>query len=142
MGALREWWDDQITRLVDPVHDSRILHGDPRLANIIVDSTRSTVTLIDYANGRRGHVFEDFARFELDLLFRCVPRAEGLDEIDRGCLLDFLGFLLKDQLDLGDETEADRSLKCLRLWRRAMVHQLGLLTKHGALQMYRCFLLR
>ncbi|WP_112139924.1 phosphotransferase family protein [Glycomyces dulcitolivorans] len=143
LRGFMEWWEHWIAQVtVAPVLDDRQLHGDARFANIIVDRVHSTVEIIDFANGRHGHVFEDFARFELDLLFKAVPKVEGTDEIDRARLLQIVSYLLKDELNLGSEPVEDRSLKCLKLWRQAMAQALSLILQPGALVMYRWFLLR
>ncbi|GAA1683428.1 hypothetical protein GCM10009830_33310 [Glycomyces endophyticus] len=143
LKGFREWWEEWIDKVtVAPVLDDRQLHGDARFANIIVDRVHSKVELIDFANGRHGHVFEDFARFELDLLFQSVPNVEGTDEIDRARLLQIVSYLLKDELNLGSEPVEDRSLKCLKLWRQAMAQALSQILQPGALVMYRWFLLR
>ncbi|MQM28201.1 phosphotransferase family protein [Glycomyces albidus] len=143
LRGFREWWEEWIEKVtVAPVADGRQLHGDARFANIIVDRVHSKVEVIDFANGRHGHVFEDFARFELDLLLQTVPNVAGTDEIDLARLLQIVGYLLKDELSLGSEPVEDRSLKCLKLWRQAMAQSLPQILQPGALVMYRWFLLR
>lgn len=82
LDALGGWVNG---RLGDDVahRDSRTVHGDPRFANIVLDRTSNTVTLIDYGEGRSGHVFHDLVRFEVDVLLRSTPvQAESrIDEI-------------------------------------------------------------
>lgn len=66
------------------VFDSRLIHGDPRFANIMVDLdlTRSKVALIDFGAGAAGsHLFRDLARFEVDLLLRSTEPGGRDDEL-------------------------------------------------------------
>ena len=79
---LESWWHTALTgdrRQIAPLHDWRLLHSDARFANVRV-GLASGSPLIDYGNGRHGHVFQDLARFESELLFRSSP----LDAPDRG----------------------------------------------------------
>ncbi|WP_091053745.1 phosphotransferase [Glycomyces sambucus] len=142
LNGLREWWDENLNGvLFAPVHDRRRLHGDARFANVLVDDVRSEVHLIDFGSGRLGHVFEDFARFELDLLFKSVPKVNGSQEVDRAQLVTAVNFVLRDEVNLGNEELSSRSLKCLRLWRNAMCRSFPQLKHSGGLMMYRWFLL-
>jgi hypothetical protein len=140
--GFRDWWDESIAAIrVAPVPDDRALHGDFRFANILVDSVHSQIHLIDFGNGRRGHAFEDFARFEIDLLFRTTPRIPEQGGIDRSKLLEVVAYLLDDDLNLGDIPDTGRQLKCLRLWRQIMYQSFPSLASRGAPMMYRWFLL-
>jgi hypothetical protein len=143
--GFREWWDEGIASIrVAPVHDDRLLHGDVRFANILVDSVHSEVHFIDFGNGRRGHVFEDFARFEIDLLFRTTPRIEGGGDLDRSKLFEAVEYLLRDEVSVGEEArnESSRQVRCMRQWRQVMYQALPKMTLPGAMMMYRWFLLR
>lgn len=141
--GLRQWWEERIAAIrVAPVHDDRLLHGDVRFANVLVDQVHSEVHLIDFGNGRQGHVFQDFARFEIDLVFRTTPQAGGGAELDRSKLLASVEYLLRDELVLGEiPADGSREIKCLSLWRQVMHQSFPQLAKPGALMMYRWFLL-
>jgi uncharacterized protein Usg len=140
--GFREWWDESIAAIrVAPVPDDRALHGDFRFANILVDSVHSQIHLIDFGNGRRGHAFEDFARFEIDLLFRTTPKVPDHGAIDHSKLLEAVDHLLDDDLNLGDIPNTGRQLACLGLWRQIMYQSFPSLTSRGAPMMYRWFLL-
>jgi hypothetical protein len=144
LSGFREWWDETVlANRVAPVPDERQLHGDFRFANILVDSVHSQIHLIDFGNGRRGHVFEDFARFEIDLLFRAAPRIDDQGVIDRSRLFEAVEYLLEDELNLGAtfNSGSSRHLKCLELWRQVMYQSFPGLARRGALMMYRWFLL-
>lgn len=143
--GFREWWEEGIAAIrVAPVHDNRLLHGDVRFANILVDSVHSEIHFIDFGNGRRGHVFEDFARFEIDLLFRTTPRIEGGGDLDRSRLFEAVQYLLRDEVSLGDgiTNDSSRQVRCIRHWRQVMYQALPKMTLPGAMMMYRWFLLR
>ncbi|MFD9407956.1 phosphotransferase [Streptomyces sp. NPDC059989] len=143
--GFHEWWEESIASVrIAPVHDDRLLHGDVRFANILVDSVHSDVHFIDFGSGRRGHVFEDFARFEIDLLFRATPRVDGGDgALDRSALLESVEFLLRDELNLGKRAEkGNRLMRCLDIWHQVMFQAFPQMTRPGALVMYRWFLLR
>lgn len=144
LTGFREWWEESIAAIrVAPIQDDRLLHGDVRFANVLVDQVHSEVHLIDFGNGRRGHVFEDFARFELDLVLRTTPHVGGGAELDRSKLLESVEYLLRDELILGEfRADGSREVKCLSLWRQVMYQSLPQLAKPGALMMYRWFLLR
>ncbi|MEV0648949.1 hypothetical protein AB0I28_27220 [Phytomonospora sp. NPDC050363] len=145
LNGFREWWDEQVSTVrLAPVHDDRKLHGDARFANVLVDSVHAEVEVIDFEHVKRGHVFEDFARFEMDLLFRTVPRVDDdSQELDRSEMIGVLDFLLRDGLFFETEDRDEpRHLKCFRLWRHSMSQVLPQIVQPGALMMYRWFLLR
>ncbi|MFG3437780.1 phosphotransferase family protein [Nonomuraea sp. NPDC047897] len=139
----RLWWESTTESIrVAPVPDRRTLHGDARFANILIDSVHAQIDLIDFGNGRPGHVFEDLARFEIDLLFRTTPAGEDNGNLDRGRLADAVGHLLRDELEFGASRLADhRQIRCVKLWRQAVYQALPAMTRPGALMMYRWFLL-
>lgn len=63
--------------------DSRLVHGDPRFANIMVDLEQHRVGLIDFGAGNPGrHIFRDLARFEADILLRATGELGGSQRID------------------------------------------------------------
>ncbi|MEI9907012.1 MAG: phosphotransferase [Actinomycetota bacterium] len=71
LASLRDWFESQIDRFsLAPYPDKRRLHGDPRLANILVNRISSEVEFIDFGGSTVGHPFRDIARFEVDLLLR------------------------------------------------------------------------
>lgn len=145
LAGFREWWEESVTSIrVAPVHDDRLLHGDVRFANVLVDSVHSDVHFIDYGNGRRGHVFEDFARFEIDLLFRTTPRIDDDRALDHTKLLEAAAHLLREEISLGQGTAAgnDRQIRCITQWRQVMYQALPQMALPGAMMMYRWFLLR
>ncbi|WP_369244381.1 phosphotransferase [Streptomyces sp. R41] len=143
--GFRDWWEESIASVrIAPVHDDRLLHGDIRFANILVDAVHSDVHFIDFGSGRRGHVFEDFARFEMDLLFRAIPHITGGDGgLDRSILLESMEFILRDEVNLGKREErGNRLMRCLDIWHQVMFQAFPQMTRPGALVMYRWFLLR
>ncbi|MFE4969520.1 hypothetical protein [Streptomyces sp. NPDC056660] len=142
--GFRDWWEDTTASVrVSSVHDDRLLHGDVRFANILVDSVHSDVHFIDFGNGHRGHIFEDFSRFEIDLLFRAIPRLDRSAVLNRDLLFESVEYLLRDQLNLGAENgQASRIIRCLSLWRQGMFQAFPEMTRPGALGMYKWFLLR
>jgi len=85
LRTLAEWAGKlTMTPLPKSAFDSRLIHGDPRFANIIVDLdlTRFDVVLIDFGAGASGgHLFRDLARFEVDLLLRTTDPGERDDEL-------------------------------------------------------------
>lgn len=143
LAGFRAWWESTTESIrVAPVPDRRTLHGDARFANILIDSVHAQVDLIDFGNGRRGHVFEDFARFEIDLLFRTTPVADEKGNLDRSLLSDAVGHLLRDEIAVGSIQIGDhRQVRCIKLWRQAVYQALPAMTRPGALMMYRWFLL-
>lgn len=139
----RTWYEEASEAIrVAPVADLRQLHGDARLANILVDSAHGRVELIDFGNGREGHIFEDLCRFELDLLLSTAPRRPGGRELVQDDTLTTFGFALREDLSLRDLDPADnRHAKCLKLWRNELVGILHGTALPGAAVMYRWFLL-
>lgn len=81
--ALANWASQLIDEDDKPdPFDSRLIHGDPRFANIMVDLKDHEVGLIDFgAGGPGGHIFRDLARFEVDLLLRTTEPNDREDEI-------------------------------------------------------------
>lgn len=75
LDSVKSWWT-KMAELKVGHSDSRVVHGDPRFANIMVnlDDHEHSATLIDFGAGGRGrHVFHDLARFEVDMVFRLGP---------------------------------------------------------------------
>lgn len=95
MDDLDDWVNVLVGRQHEPsIPDSRVLHGDPRFSNIMIDTRAGShrVNLIDFGAGDPeggGHVFRDLARFEVDLLLRTTPcRGSRTQEIsERGRVL-------------------------------------------------------
>ena len=81
LTSVEKWWTDVVHKQSTPSFpDSRLVHGDPRFANILVDLAENRVTLIDFGAGERGrHVFHDLARFEVDLVFRTTAIDADID---------------------------------------------------------------
>ena len=96
--------------------DSRWIHGDPRLANVLVDpGNRGWVEIIDYGDGGPGgHVFKDLARLEIDILIRSTDvatRDECPGEVEhRAAALFRADEPLKND---------DRRIDIARIWRDA-----------------------
>ncbi len=55
-------------------HYVSYVHGDLNTANVLVDS-RDNVWLVDFFHTRRGHVLQDLAKLENDLLYILTPLA-------------------------------------------------------------------
>lgn len=104
--------------------DSRLVHGDPRLANILVNPlTLGEPDLIDYGDGGPGrHVFHDLARIEADILFRAtkvenrtadphVDAARPVNEVEARASLLFA--------PLQGSPPDDRRLRIAHTWRDA-----------------------
>lgn len=137
------WYKDAAMRIQPaPVADHRLLHGDARLANIIVNKVRAEVHFIDFGSGRTGHVYEDLARFELDLILSTAPRHPDSHELIQDDLLATFALALRDDLALHDVSQVPRAANCLRLWRQAMATAPAVGDDlPGAPIMYRWFLL-
>ncbi|GAA4572153.1 aminoglycoside phosphotransferase family protein [Planotetraspora kaengkrachanensis] len=141
--GFRAWWESTTENIrVAPVPDRRFLHGDARFANFLIDSVHAEVHLIDFGNAKEGHVFEDLARFEIDLLFRTTGTADDNGDLDRSQLALAVGYLLRDELAAGPvHADDNRQLRCMNMWRQVVYQEFPAMTKHGAPTMYRWFLL-
>lgn len=126
---------------VAPVADTRQLHGDARLANILIDSVHARIHLIDYGNGRTGHVFEDLTRFELDLLLATARRHTDSTDLVQDELLETFSSTLRDGFGLWDVQTTVRPERCLKLWREELAGVLPGTALPGMTMMYRWFLL-
>lgn len=84
LSTLKTWASQLFTRQPKPSFlDSRLIHGDPRFANIMVDLEQHRVGLIDFGAGSPGrHIFRDFARFEVDILLRTTGEICGSHRTD------------------------------------------------------------
>ena len=96
--------------------DSRWIHGDPRLANVLVDpGHRAWVEIIDYGDGGPGgHVFKDLARLEIDILIRSTDvatRDEHSGEVEHRAAA-----LFRADEPLQND---DRRIDIVRIWREA-----------------------
>jgi hypothetical protein len=147
IGAFEEWFDRGVRDMSPaPVPDRRLLHGDARFANVLVDHVHARVELIDYGNGKQGHLFADLARFEVDLWFRGAARApsnavadapdaaEVLQTIDV-VLLSGNGFPNVDELTLSKHSRA------VAMWRAELLANVPRMGAAGAVRMYTWFLL-
>jgi hypothetical protein len=135
---IESWWVDGASSMkVAPMADWRYLHGDARFANILVDRLNATTELIDYGNGKEGHVFEDLARFEVDLVLRAVPSDTNAQ---LGSVHEGLGVCTELSL-FPVEDDVSAKVRLLRIWRHALNERLSLYSKPGALQMYLWFVL-
>ena len=132
LAALGGWVNG---RLGDGVAhpDSRTVHGDPRFANIVLDRTSNTATLIDYGEGRPGHVFHDLVRFEVDVLLRSTPvQAEDRVEEIRGRARILAGI---ESATAG----APRSHRVASVWRGVRNEHLPTLMLPGPFALYSVF---
>ena len=137
-----EWYAEASSAAgMAPVADERTLHGDARLANILVNWVEADVHLVDYGNGRPGHLFEDLVRLELDLLIVTAARDENDQEILQDDLLRTFNFALRDVFSLHHTELNDRSIRCLQMWRQQLVAAVPHLGAQGTAVMYRWFLL-
>ena len=94
-----------------------VAHGDLNGANIILDGHRN-VWLIDFFHAHRGHVLQDFAKLENDLLYIWTPVE---DEADLANACDFTDRLLEVE-DLAaalPEPPGDWRPQFQRAWRTA-----------------------
>lgn len=138
---LSDWLDTVIGRQHLPsAPDSRVLHGDPRLSNIMIDTGAGhhTVDLIDYGAGNPeggGHIFRDLARFEVDLLFRASP-AQGrraAEIAERARLLFQLG-------QPNDDPNRARNLQVAVRWRTALEQRFDRITKREVHELHAVFI--
>ncbi len=51
------------------------IHGDLNLENILVDSDTRSISLIDFATARQGHVLHDLLRLETEVVSKLIPVA-------------------------------------------------------------------
>jgi hypothetical protein len=122
---LESWWETATKSVgVAPLHDWRPLHGDARFANIRVD----IVT---------GHVFEDCARFEVDLILRSCPqglpnRADNLEQALDACVAS--------QLKPVEDLNAPNG-RVVLAWRTQIAKEFGLYVRQDVRQMYLWFVL-
>jgi len=139
LDDLDDWLDNFFREQLSPSFaDSRMVHGDPRFANIMVDRSDNKVVLIDFGDGSGGrHLFHDLARFEVDVILRTTPPLDNghrIEEVtDRTALL------------LGTKAEPDslpRWLRVAALWRRVrddQVTEIG--GRKGVFGLYGIFML-
>ncbi len=120
---------------IAPVHDYRDLHGDPRFANVLVDRLRSEAELIDYGNPQSGHIFQDLARFEVDIWLR-----SAIDSSNSRRPIAKTTQLVR-ALEVVAPTAADvPSVPLLSIWRQSVLANVPEFTADGALAMYSWFL--
>jgi Phosphotransferase enzyme family len=138
----RAWYTEAAAAVrVAPVADRRLIHGDAHLANILVNSVRAEVDLIDFGKGRQAHVFEDLARFEVDLILHTTPRHSHSGALVQDELLETVNLVGDDDFALRDSPEEERHRRCLRMWRQELCAVLRGTSLPGAAMMYRWFLL-
>lgn len=138
----RGWYTEAAAAVrVAPVADRRQIHGDAHLANILVNSVRAEVDLIDFGKGRQAHVFEDLARFEIDLILHTTPRHSHNDMLVQDELLETVKLVGDDDFALRDSPEEPLHRSCLRMWRQELCAVLRGTSLPGAAMMYRWFLL-
>jgi hypothetical protein len=136
LGDLQEWTESQVnSMLAIPIPDRRRLHGDARFANILVDNVHSSIELIDYGNAQIGHVFQDFARFEVDLWFRS---SSNLNHDKQSSNSLAIAETALRRLTIDDDHPLSSSP--LRYWRDALLDTFPGFGAPGALQLYRWFL--
>ncbi len=76
LSGLYDWWVERSAKINIahwPVRS--VLHGDLRFANVLIhlESVKS-LEIVDFGNVTRGHLLQDIAKFECDLLFRIHPQ--------------------------------------------------------------------
>lgn len=132
--GISEWLNAKLGEQVKYL-DSRVVHGDPRFANVMLNRVVNEVSLIDFgAGGPNRHVFHDLARFEVDVLFRSTE-PKGNREKD---ILARVGFLL------GEKKVTKRTPREQRVaaqWRRARNRHLTVLVLPEIMDLYSMFIL-
>jgi hypothetical protein len=85
IANFRSWWDDRIGSVnIAGYPSAALVHGDLRFANVLINRRTADVELIDFGGVRRGHVFQDLARFECDLLCGIEPAKSGTEQSPAG----------------------------------------------------------
>jgi hypothetical protein len=138
IDRVRDAWNASIkSQMTAAYQDSRTVHGDPRFANIIVNLRDNSVAFIDFGEGGPGrHVFNDLARFEIDVLLRTTAPAAAGDRLDeilaRGRVL----------LDLEPITlDAPREVRAAAVWRARRNQQVTQIpVRRGVFELYAMFL--
>jgi phosphotransferase family enzyme len=142
LADFEHWFTDASNAIaVAPISDSRLLHGDARLANILIDSVHTRIHLIDFGNGRIGHLFEDLARFELDMILTTARRHPESIDLVQDELLKTFALALREGFGLWDVQTTIRPERCLKLWREELAGVLSGAALPGMSMMYRWFLL-
>lgn len=135
-AELPAWFEAGVSDMsIAPYPDRRRLHGDPRMANIMVDLMGSKPDLIDFGNTRLGHVFEDLVRFEVDLWLRATASG-GTSEAER---IDAISTLVS----VAHPTFAAGSPilhQVLGRWRARLIDKQPTLGRDAEFKMYRWFL--
>lgn len=131
------WFTSSVDRVrIAPIDDSRTLHGDLWFGNILVDSVKSDVYIIDFGKASTGHVFRDLARFEIDLILRCGSSSGSVSPDTRVASMRRAALASLPVLD--EELE---SLIPVRLWRKSVLEGSTVFAAGAAFEMYRWFLL-
>lgn len=121
---------------IAPVHDRRPIHGDLWSGNVLVDTVKSDVYVIDYGNSRLAHGFQDLARFEIDIILRAgSTRPQVTPELRVVAMRNAAMSLLPAPSEPMD------ALIPLRYWRDVTAEATPTLAAPGGFEMYRWFLL-
>lgn len=138
LGNLDDWIERRLRYEVPRgAMDSRVVHGDPRFANIVVDRMAGTVALIDFGEGGAGrHLFHDFARFEADIILR-TTEAGGPERFDE----------LKTRVRIAQTRRtvaknAARASRVAGFWREARNANFPALHEDKPLDLYALFLVK
>lgn len=140
LGLVETWWLAVVEKQMTPAFpDSRLVHGDPRFANILVDLASNKVTLIDFGAGDSGrHIFHDLARFEVDLVCRTTaPTADRGEEVDHR-----MGLILREG-SVETSEPADPRFRPVEIWRgvrNEIFPGISLIPGSGVRQLYALFL--
>lgn len=115
-SLLKSWGRIRADHRKPEFSDSRWIHGDPRLTNVLVDPrNRRWVEIIDYGDGGPGgHVFKDLARLEIDILIRSTDVATRDDR--PGEVVHRAAALFRADGPIEDD---DRRIDIARIWREA-----------------------
>lgn len=116
----------RLRRSPDEYHYVSYVHGDLNGANILIDS-RDNVWLIDFFHAKRGHVLQDLAKLENDLLYIFTPVDEQTLPQAR-VITDALARVADLRAPLADQAPAEVSEPALlRAW-----STLGVIRRHVA----------
>lgn len=117
--------------------DSRLIHGDPRFANVMVDPVQHRVELIDYGAGEAGrHVFRDLARIEVDVFLRVSETGSSL-EPDREQMI--AARAAEALAPKADPAAQDQRVRIAELWRESRDNHFSRLRNTADRELYSLF---
>ena len=140
LDLVEDWWSEALTSQRHPgFADSRLVHGDPRLANILLDARAPMqIELIDFGAGGPGrHVFHDLARLEVDLLLRA---ASSESDNDRVRAVRHRARILRGSVQVS--TGDPKSDHVVSIWRAARNHRFRDLDRPDVQTLYSMFLVK